>query len=151
MDPILARKVEKTKEFIDEAKLSPDEKEVLHNSIDKAASTANGSQDKLGDLTESHCLSVLRATRFEASFKDRVIDALSGPLDTMKDELITVLSKVINDHVEDCPMRGKDLTPPETTWKDVAKAAVQNRWAWVAVAVATFSPNIVSIVAMFKK
>lgn len=148
-DAVLASKIDKTKKVIDDSKdLSPDEKEALHDSVDQAAATANGSEQKLHDLTVSHCKSVLRAARFEVTFKGRVIDAVSGPLADLKDELVKSVGDIVENHVSHCPMKGK--TDKETTLLDVAKAAVTNKWFCIAIAIATFSPNIVGIVGLFR-
>lgn len=149
-DEALARKVAQAKKVIDDSKdLSPDEREALHDSVDQAAATANGSQQKLDDLTVSHCKAVLRAARFEASFKDRVIDAVQGPLDAMRDELIEAMTKLLVTHTLNCPMNGKEAKA--TTWKDVALSASKNPYFYAAVAAIAFSPNAVAIIDRFMK
>lgn len=149
-DEALARKIESVKSTIDDAKdLSPDEKEALHDLVDQAAATANGSQQKLDDLTVSHCKAVLRTARFELSFKDRVIDAIKEPLKDLKTELIDAVAQLLEDHKLNCPMNGKPAQP--TTLMDLAKTALANNMFYVAVAVIAFSPNVVELYKLWKQ
>lgn len=149
-DEALARKIETVKGSIDDAKdLSPDEREALHDLVDHAAATANGSQQKLDDLTVSHCKAVLRTARFELSFKDRVVDAIGGPLTALKDEILEGVGAMLKAHVVSCP--NQYVKPAPTTILDVAMAAAKNPWFYFAVSVVAFSPNLVAVVQLWKK
>lgn len=149
-DEALARKIETVKGSIDDAKdLSPDEREALHDLVDHAAATANGSQQKLDDLTVSHCKAVLRTARFELSFKDRVVDAIGGPLTGLKDEIIKGVGDMLKAHVVSCP--NQYVKPQPTTILDVIMAMAKNTWFYFAVAAIAFNPNAVAIIDRLMK
>ncbi len=147
-DKDLERKIDATRGAIAKSELSEDHKEALHESLDQAAKSANGSPEKLHDLTVAFCKSVIRTARSDISFKDRVTEAVQKPLDNLRDELIKAVSGLLDTHTVNCPM--KNAPKQTTTLYDVAKAAVSNKWFCIAIAVATFSPNIVGIVQLFK-
>jgi hypothetical protein len=146
-DKDLERKIDAMRDSIARSDLTEDHKEVLHESLDQAAKTANGSQEKLHDLTVAFCRSVLRTARSDISFKSRVTDAVQIPLDNLRDELISAMTKLLDSHTFNCPMKNPKQEP--TTVLDIVKVAVTNKWFCMAVAVATFSPNIVGIVQFF--
>jgi hypothetical protein len=148
-DQDLERTIKAAREAIEDSELADPHKEALHESLDQAAKSANGSTEKLHDLTVAFCKSVIRSTRSDITFKDRVIDAVQGPLDKLREDIIEAVASLINSHTNSCPYKGEKTAP--TTFWDVAKAAVTNKWFCIAIAVATFSPNIVSIVGMFRK
>jgi hypothetical protein len=147
-DKDLERKIKATREAISQSCLTEDHKEALHESLDQAAKSANGSPEKLHDLTVAFCKSTLRTARSDISFKSRVIDAVQAPLDNLRDELIAAMTKLLDSHTFNCPMKNKEQKP--TTLLDVAKSAVTNKWFCIAAAVAAFSPNIVGIIQIFK-
>jgi hypothetical protein len=148
-DKDLERKINATRGAIAKSELSDDHKEALHESLDQAAKSANGSPEKLHDLTVAFCKSVIRGARSDISFKDRVTEAVQKPLDNLRDELIKAVAELLDTHTVSCPMKTTVKQPP-TTWKDVWKTAVANPYFCVALGIAAFSPNIVGIVQLFK-
>jgi hypothetical protein len=148
-DVDLERKIKATREAISESELSDEHKEALHESLDQAAKSANGSPEKLHDLTVAFCKGVLRSARSDISFKNRVIDAVSGPLNTMKDEILDGVAKMLKDHVISCP--NQYVKPAPTTLYDVALAAAKNPWFYFAVSAIAFSPNAVAIIDRIMK
>lgn len=148
-DKDLERKIDATRKAIAQSELSEDHKEALHESLDQAAKSANGSPEKLHDLTVAFCKSVLRTARSDISFKARVTDAIQKPLDNLRDELVKAVADLLDTHTVNCPMKNAPKQYP-TTWKDVGKAAVANPYFCIALGIAAFSPNIVGIIQLFK-
>lgn len=148
-DKDLERKIDATREAIEHSDLHEEHKEALHESLDQAAKSANGSPEKLHDLTVAFCKSVIRSSRSDITFKDRVVDAIAGPLNEMKDEILKGVKDMLEKHVVSCP--NQYVKPPPTTLLDVAMAAAKNTWFYVAVAAIAFSPNAVAIIDRIMK
>jgi hypothetical protein len=148
-DKDLERKIDATREAIAQSKLTEDHKEALHESLDQAAKSANGSMEKLHDLSVAFCKATIRTARSDISFKARVADAVQEPLDTLRKDLIKAVGDLLSAHTLNCPMNKPDARA--TTWKDVVMAGVKNKWFCIAIAVIAFSPNLVAVVQLWKK
>jgi hypothetical protein len=151
-DKDLERKLDAARKAIEGAELSPEHKESLQEALDQAAKSANGSSEKLHDLTVAVCKGAIRSARSDISFRDRVIDAVQGPLDKLREDLIKAVGDLLTTHTVNCPNKFvKSEPPPPTTLLDVAKIAVQNKWFYIAISVIAFSPNLVAVVELWKK
>jgi hypothetical protein len=148
-DKDLERKIEAARDAIAHSQLTEDHKEALHESLDQAAKSANGSMEKLHDLSVAFCKATIRTARSDISFKSRVADAVQEPLDTLRKDLIKAVGDLLSAHTLNCPMNKPDARA--TTWKDVVMAGVKNKWFCIAIAVIAFSPNLVAVVQLWKK
>jgi len=150
----LERRINSTRKLIDDSDLSEDHKESLHESVEQAARCANGSTEKLHDLTVAFCKSVLRSARNDVSFGKRVADAMKDPLAAQKEEIVEALREVVQEHIVDCPMRkqlesgrfGGQRRENKMTWMEFALALAGKKYLCFAFAVTVFSPNLPGII-----
>jgi hypothetical protein len=163
-DKDLERKINAAREAIGESDLHDDHKEALHEALDQAAKTANGSQEKLHDMSVALCKGTLRNVRTDITFKPRVSEAVQPLLDKLLTDMTAAVAKLLNEHTMSCPNKASiDALKEEiedrfsqsnaqpTTWKDLAKIALSNPWFYFAVSVIAFSPNILGIIDKVKQ
>ena len=163
-DKDLERKIEAARSAIGGSDLEEEHKESLHETLDQAAKTANGSPEKLQDLTVAFCKGVIRSVRADVTFKPRVASAVQPLLDQLLADMTTAVAKLLNEHTMSCPNKASIDALKEdiddklaiaherpTTLMDLAKIALSNPWFYFAVAVIAFSPNVIGIIDKFKQ